>query len=175
VARAVGTYALDGGDHLEVAEHDDGLVVTTGGPAAVAALFPPADEADAEARADHEARVETLLAGETAEGREEVEILEEDLGPIDGVEVLGTVDDGELRTYVRLAADQEVLAWYAVDEAGGIQGVEITEDPPALVVGATGAGTYRPTGPGGPEVTLSFTDDGLTVTGPAGTVTATRR
>jgi CubicO group peptidase (beta-lactamase class C family) len=177
VARVVGSYALDGGDHLEVGEDEDGLAVEADGPAAVAALFPPADEADADARAAHEERVRALLAGETAAGREELDLLEEDLGPIDGVTVEGTIDAGELRTYVTLTAgDDEVLVWYAVDEAGGIQGVEITEDRPAIVVGPAGSGTYRPVDPtgGGPDVTVAFTDDGLTVTGPTGAVTARR-
>ena len=177
VARVVGTYTLDDGDHLEVTEHEDGLAVEATGPAAVAALFPPADEADADARAAHEDRVRALLAGETAAGREEVALLEEDLGPIDAVEVMGTIDAGELRTYVTLTAgDEDALVWYALDEAGGIAGVEITEDPPALVVGPAGAGTYRPVDPtgGGPDVTVALTDDGLTVTGPAGSVTARR-
>ncbi len=177
VADAVGTYLLDDGDRLEVTEDEGGLAVAAAGPTAVAALFPPTDEADAEARSAHEASVRALLAGETAAGREEIGTLEEDLGPIDDVEVVGTIDAGELRTYVTLTVGSEqVLVWYAVDEAGGIQGVEITEDPPTLVVGPAGAGTYRPTDPtgGGPEVTIVFTDDGLTVTGPTGSVAARR-
>lgn len=178
VADAVGSYVLDGGDRLEVAEDEDGLRVEPSGPDAVAALFPPVDEDDADARAAHEERVRDLLAGETAAGREELATLEEDLGPIDDVEVVGTIDAGELRTYVTLTTEdeEEVLVWYAVDEAGGIQGVEITEDRPTLVVGSAGAGTYRPVDPtsGGPDVTVALTDDGLTVTGPAGVVTARR-
>ena len=106
------------------------------GPAATSALFPPADEEDASARTAHQELVEALLAGETEAGRDEIETLEEDLGPIDSVAVVGTIDVGELRTYVSLTtAEDEVLAWYAVDDTGGIQAVEITDTPPTLDVG----------------------------------------
>lgn len=178
VAAAEGTYALDGGDRLVVTADDDGLAVAAHGAGAIAALFPPADEADAGARAAHEELVRALLAGETGTGREELAALEDDLGPIDGVEVLGTVDVGELHTYALLdAGGEEVLVWYALDEAGGIAAVEITDDPPTLVVAPAGAGTYRPADPTGrgPEVTLVLAADELTVTGPDGPVTATRR
>jgi hypothetical protein len=176
-AAAEGTYELDGGDRLQVTAGDDGLAVGALGPDAVLALFPPADEADAEARADHEEQVRALLAGETSTGREEVATLEEDLGPIESVEILGTVDEGELHTYARIeAGGRETLVWYALDEAGGIAAVEISDDPPTLVVAPAGSGTYRPADPtgSGPAVTLAFAADELTLTGPDTTVTARR-
>lgn len=176
-AAAEGTYELDGGDRLEVAAHDDGLAVTALGPDATRALFPPADEADAERRAHHEDQLRALLAGETSTGREEVATLEEDLGPIESVEILGTVDDGELHTYARIkTATGETLAWYALDEAGAISAVEITNTPPTLLVTPTGSATYRPATPtaGAPPVTLTFTPDEFTLTAPTTTVTARR-
>ena len=178
VAAAEGTYELDGGDRIEVTVTDDGLAIAADGATATSALFPPADEADAEARTAHEELVRALLAGETSTGREEVAALEEDLGPIESVEILGTVDVGELHTYARLGLDgDEALAWYALDEAGGIAAVEITDHPPTLDVVPAGPGTYRPADPTGrgPEVTVAFGDDQLTVTGPDDTVTAMRQ
>jgi CubicO group peptidase (beta-lactamase class C family) len=178
VAAAEGTYELDGGDRVEVAADDDGLAVRALGPEATRALFPPADEADAEARTAHEEQVRALLAGETNTGREEVAALEDDLGPIESVEILGTVDAGELHTYARLVAGgEEALVWYALDEVGGIGAAEVTDRPPTLVVAPAGSGTWRPADPtgGGPEVTLVFGADELTVTGPDGTVSAERR
>ncbi|HEX7133998.1 MAG TPA: serine hydrolase domain-containing protein [Iamia sp.] len=177
VAAAEGTYELDGGDHLVVTATDDGLAIAAEGAAATAALFPPADEADAAARADHEELVRALLAGETRTGEEEVAALEEDLGPIESVEIVGTIDTGELRTYARLeAGGEEALVWYAVDDRGGIAAVEITDDPPTLVVVPAGSGTYRPADPtgSGPEVVVGVGDDQITVTGPDGAVTARR-
>lgn len=176
LAAAEGTYALPGGDRLEVTATDEGLAVAALGPEATTALFPPADEDAAAEHAAHAERVATMLAGETEAGREELEVLADDLGAVEDVEVLGTLDDGELKTYVRLtAADGEALAWYAVDEGGGIQGVEITDDPPTLVVGPAGGGTYRPADTtGAAAVTVAVGDAGLTITGPDGSVTAER-
>ncbi|HEU5152927.1 MAG TPA: serine hydrolase domain-containing protein [Iamia sp.] len=177
LAARAGTYALDGGGHLVVTVDGDRLAVAAEGPAAVAALFPPADADDAAVRAGHEDQVRALLAGETAAGREERAALEGDLGPIERVDVVGTVvAGGELRTYVTITADEEALAWYALDRAGGIAAVEITEEPPTLVLVATGPATYRPDDPTGegPALAVGFGDATMTLTGPDGAVTARR-
>jgi CubicO group peptidase (beta-lactamase class C family) len=91
------------------------------------------EDLDPEEVAEHEALVLELLAGETQAGRQELELLEEELGLVGDVELVGTVsEDGELRTYVTLEAeDGPTLAWYAVDGGGGVQAVEITDDLPA--------------------------------------------
>ncbi len=169
LAAAAGTYSLgeDGDATLEVAATDDGLSITPTGRAAVAALFPPLDGADAEDRAAHEERVVALLAGETEAGRDELALLEDDLGEVTDVEVVGTViADRELRTYVTITADATVLAWYAVDDAGSIQAVEITDHHPSLRLVAAGDDVYRATD--GSEVTVVAAGDRLTLTGPDG-------
>jgi CubicO group peptidase (beta-lactamase class C family) len=178
VAALAGSYELDDGSSIAVAADEDGLSLTADGAAAIAALFPPADADEAAERADHEDLVRALLAGETAAGREELELLEEDLGPITDVTVLGSIDDGELKTYVALTAEgEETRAWYALDEAGGVGAVELTDDGPALVVAPSGDDdTWVPADPtaDGPDVSVAFADGTMTLTGPDGAVTARR-
>jgi len=179
-AAVAGTYALADGGSFEASPRDGRLAVAADGKAAVAALFPPPDGvADDEARA-HEAGVVALLDGSTQEGREERDALAADIGPIEDVAVVGTVvDEGELRTYVVVTgADEELLLWYALDDGGGIAAAEGPTDPPTLLLVPLSSGsadTYRPDDPTGtgPDVTVTFTDDGrMTVTGPAGTTEA---
>ena len=99
------------------------------------------DFSDADTAA-HEDRVRTLLDGGSREGRQEREALEADFGPIESVEVLGTVAaDAELRTYVTVSsADASVTLWYALDERGGIAAVDgPVEAPPSLSPAPSGA------------------------------------
>ena len=156
---AAGTYD----DGFTVTVDDDGLLIAATTPEAVSALFPRPEGAD-----DHEAAVLELLQGETAPGREELELLEEDLGTIEGVDVLGTiVGEGELRTYVtlRTADGEHQLAWYALDDEGGIAGAEVTDEPPTQrFVPAVGARFVPddPTG-SGPDVVVTFDGDDIVV------------
>jgi CubicO group peptidase (beta-lactamase class C family) len=175
-----GTYTLAGeesagGGTFAVAPHDDGLSIAASGAAAVNALFPLPKDITADATA-HEDDVRSLLAGDSDAGREEREAVESDFGPIEEVEVVGTiVEDGELRTYVTITAGGEpVTGWYALDEQGGIAAVDLAAGPPTLVVAPAGGGTFRPVDPTGraPAVTVGFGDDTMTVAGPAGTTTA---
>lgn len=169
-AATVGTYELDTGGSFDVTAEDDQVAISASGADAVAVLFPPDDGA-----AEHEAMVLELLAGRTQEGQEERAALEEDIGPIGGVEVVGTViDGGEHRTYVRVTSgDRTVLGWYALNRAGGIEGAALPTEPPAVELVADGD-SYRPDDPtgNGPEVTVVFGEDTVTVTGPAGSVDA---
>ena len=175
LAAREGTYTLADGGSFEVTAHEDGLEVVASGPAAVTALFPLPGDITADATA-HEDEVRSLLAGDSDEGREEREAVESDLGPIEEVEVVGTiVEDGELRTYVTITAGGEAVSgWYALDEQGGIAAVDLGAGPPALVVAPAGGGTFRPVDPTGraPAVTVEFGDGTLTAAGPAGTTTA---
>ena len=104
-----------------------------------------------------------LLHGETAPGREELALLEDDLGAIEAVDLLGTiVDDGELRTYVTLTtADGERLAWYALDDEGGIAGAELTDEPPTQRFVPVAGDRFVPDDPtgSGPDVVVTFDDD----------------
>ena len=166
----VGKYELNTGGSFDVTSENNQVAISASGADAFDALFPPEDGA-----AEHEAAVLELLDGRTQEGQEERAALEQDLGPIEGVEVIGTVtEDGEQRTYVRVtSADQTVLGWYALNGAGGIEGAALPTDPPMLELVASGD-SYEPDDPtgDGPEVTVVFGDGTVTVTGPNGPVDA---
>lgn len=175
LAAVEGRYDLAGGDggfEVTVTDDGDGLAIAADGPAAVVALLPLPEDVSADEAAEHEADVLALLAGETSVGRDELELLEEDLGPIDDVELTGTVvADGELRTYVVLTAGGESQgAWYAVNGEGGIEAVELTDDPPTLVLVPVGDGRFVPDDPTGEEVdvAIEIVGDELIVTGPDG-------
>ena len=112
-------------------------------------------------------------------GREERAAIEGDLGPIEGIELAGTtVEDGELRTYVRITGDDDdELAWYALGRR------RARSEPwargrarPRLRWSPTGDGEYRqPTSTGAARrFTGLVRDDRMTVDGPAGPVDALR-
>jgi len=171
---ATGTYVLPSGDGFEVMRSDGGLVVTPTGGAALEALLPP--NASAAEVAEHEAAVVTLLAGETSAGREELAILEDDYGALRDAHVLGTTDGGELRTYVELtfADDRHLTGWYALDDAGGIQGVDLGGLPEVRLTPTVDGFRVDGQRPGGQAVTVMFDDDAMVVRGPQGTVVAER-
>lgn len=178
LAKAVGTYRLDSGGTLRVSTPDNRPTITADGADAVAALFPPRGRFTVEGFRAHEGRVRALLAGQTREGREEREALEDEHGKISGVTLAGTiVADGEMRTYVTVTfAAKTVLGWYALDDHGGIQAVELPTPQPALVLVPVGGDRYRPDDPTGtgPDVTIGFGTDHLTITTPAGQLIARR-
>jgi CubicO group peptidase (beta-lactamase class C family) len=172
LAAIAGTYQLESGGSFEVAARDGRLAITASGPKALAAVFPlPSDFTTSDARA-HERRVSALLAGETSEGRQERRLFEADFGPIENVEITGTIArEGELRTYVTIRSGKEaVLTWFAVDERGGIAAASVPADPPKLEFVPAGRHRYRPDDPtaSGPELTVEFDRGWMTVTGPAG-------
>ncbi len=173
-AAIVGDYRLDTGGAYQVTHDDDGLRVAARGADAVGALF-PAD--DPEAVRAHERLVAELLAGETDAGRDELAALGDEFGPVSGAEPAGTaVIEGELRTYVTLdTGEGPLLAWYALNDDGGVEGVEVGADPPALALVPDDDG-FRPADPArtGPDVTVAFAGDAVTLTGPDGAVTARR-
>lgn len=173
-AAIVGDYRLDTGGAYQVTHDDDGLRVAARGADAVGALFPPDD---AEAVRAHERLVADLLAGETDAGRDELAALDEEFGPVGGTEPAGTaVIEGELRTYVTLdTGEGPLLAWYALNDDGGVEGVEVGTDPPALALVPDGDG-FRPADPAGtgPDVSVVFDGDAVTLSDPDGAVTARR-
>jgi CubicO group peptidase (beta-lactamase class C family) len=174
---AAGTYRLDTGGALTLAAVGDGLVLVPSGADALAALFPLPSGVSGEQVGSHEGHVRALLDGETAEGRAERAALEAEVGTIDRVEVVGTVQaGGELRTYVRaVGSGGERHAWYALDRVGGLAAAEILDGPPALTVVA-GGDAYRPDDPAGtgPDVTIRFVGQRLAVQGPRGIAFADR-
>lgn len=156
---AAGTYD----DGYVVTVDDDGLLIAATTPDAVAALFPRPEGAG-----DHEEAVLALLQGETAVGRDELALLEDDLGAIEAVDLLGTiVGDGELRTYVTVttADGEHHLAWYALDERGGIAGVDLTDEPPTMRFVPAAGGRFVPDDPAGtgPDVVVTFDGDAIVV------------
>ena len=170
---AVGTYVLPTGDRFEVVRSDEGLVVTPSGGAALEALLPP-DATPVEVD-QHEAAVVSLLAGATSAGVEEIAILEDDYGTLLDVHVLGTTDEGELRTYVELTfADGTLTGWYALDDAGGIQGVDLGGLPGVRLTPTVDGFRVDGQRRGGQAVTVTFDDDAMVVRGPQGTIVAER-
>ncbi|RRS01771.1 serine hydrolase domain-containing protein [Glycomyces terrestris] len=175
LAALEGVYTLDTGGTYTVTAAEDGLDVAAAGADAVAAMFASPDFAPEDVAA-HEEAVLALLNGETAIGREELEAIEAELGAVEGVELAGTAGEDELRTYVELAtASGPVLAWYALDEHGGVGALAIDADPPTFRLVPTGAGEYRRDLFGVEEgVRVVFEADLMTVAGPAGEAAAAR-
>lgn len=175
-AGIVGTYRLGTGGSFEVTARDGRMEISAHGADGVAALLPPRGVPPGDVRR-HAERVSALLAGRTGEGRTERGLIESEFGPITAVTPAGTIlADGELRSYVTVTTGgRSVLGWYAVDANGGVQGAELPTGAPALSFVRSGD-HYRPDDPtgGGPEVTVAFAGDRMTVTGPAGGTTARR-
>jgi CubicO group peptidase (beta-lactamase class C family) len=185
LAALAGTYETDDGGRFDVTVDGDALVVVPSGADALAALL-PTHRSDQEV-ARHEDAVVELLAGRTSAGAEEVELLEGDFGELTGVEVLGsTTEDGELRTYVRIRfGDESVVGWYALNDAGGIEAVDLSGPPSARLTPVAGGFVVEGGGRGDDAVRVTFDDGttdgtiatvtGMTVAGPTGTLTAERR
>lgn len=176
-AAMVGKYTLATGGAFDVTATGDRVSISATGADAVAALFPPRGVPASDVAA-HEARVSALLSWRTTEGRAERKSLESTHGPIGGVALAGTLaHDGELRTYVTLTAGgRTILGWYAVNDEGGIEAAEVPTQPPALPLAPAGGARYRPDDPTGtgPDITVEFRADRLTIAGPAGTTDARR-
>jgi len=175
-AAVAGTYGLDSGGTFTVQADPDRrrLVVAAQGADAVAALLPIAeDELAADDVRAHEEAVLALLDGRTRQGREERAAIEAALGPVDERALAGTVvDGGELHTYVTITSGgREVLVWYSLDDEGGVSAAELDTAPPSLLLGGAAddaEGTYRPDDPTGvgPDVTVTFAGDRMTVRAP---------
>lgn len=172
---AVDHYVLPSGDAFEVTRGDDDrLLVTPSGGDALEALLPPG--AAHEEVVAHEEAVETLLAGDTGAGVEEVAILEAESGELLDVEVLGTVETGELRTYVRLMFSAgDAVGWYALNDAGGIEGVDLVGLPAVALVATVDGFRVEGSVDGDDTVVVTFDDESMAVRGPGGTVVAERR
>jgi hypothetical protein len=171
---AEGVYALSAGDRFEVVRVDGGLVVTPTGGEALEALLPPtATPAEVDG---HEAAVASMLAGETQAGADELAVLEEDSGALREVELLGSVEgEGELRTYVELTfSEGRATGWYALDDAGGVQGVDLGGLPEVRLTPTVDGFRVDGRWPGDEAVTVTFDGDAMVVRGPNRTVVAER-
>lgn len=175
--RAAGEYAAGAESRFEVSIRGDSLIVVPGGADAfqVLGLTLGRDPADVDA---HERAVARLLTGETAPGADELATLEDDLGTLRAARVLGSsVEDRELRTYVELTFDDSsVIGWYALNSAGGIEGVDLA-GPPQVELVATADGYRVRSQPAGDDaVVVTFDDQAMTIrSGGRPTVVATRR
>lgn len=171
---ATGAYALANGDRFDVALVDESLVVTPTGGEALEALLPPT--ASPEEVADHEAAVVSMLGGETEVGIDELAILEADNGALLDVGVIGSTGEGELRTYVELSfAGSSAVGWYALDDAGGIQAVDLGGMPTVRLVPTTNGFRVEGRSPGDHAVTVIFDDDQMVVRTADGATVAERR
>jgi hypothetical protein len=176
VAAIEGTYELESGGSFKVAGRDGRLAISAVGSKAIADLFPEHPGFTDGAVAAHEEHVSELLAGETKEGRKELAALESGPGSIDRIETVGTiVADGELRTYATIdSGSTAIVAWYALDERGGVGGADIGGQPPTLLFVPAGPGRYVPNDPigEGPDLVAEFDGDKMWLAGPTGTVEA---
>lgn len=178
LAAAVGTYELDDGSTIEVAEDAGGLRVTAHGPAAIDATFglpEPFTTDDVEA---HEAAVVDLLTGDDPVGADEREGVRGAVGEIVEVDVRGSIVDGnELRTYVTVVgSDASLEIWYSLADSGGIAAAQGPTDPPSAPFVAGSDGGFVSSDPTGrrADVTLRFEDGTVTVDNGSTTVTARR-
>jgi len=158
-----GRYVLDDGSAVEATAEDRHLAVEATDGAALAALFPAPADLGAAAVAEHE-RLVDRMAGE--------------LG-FTSWRVLGTAFiDRELRTYLSLTAVEgtEVVAWLALDDHGGVAGIEYEATPPSRRLVEVAEATFVPAETiedGDPEVTLAVLPGGDELTLSSGSATAT--
>jgi CubicO group peptidase (beta-lactamase class C family) len=182
LAALSGTYGLDDGSDVEVVVDGDRLVVSATGGTALVALFPPPPDVGEDAVTEHERLVEDLLAGTSSAGQTELELLEHERGALMTWEVRGTgAWDGELRTYVDLQTDGgPTTAWFALDDLGGVAGVEYDPTLPTSTLVPVADGTFVPAATVAddePAVALRFSADASEVELVSWdrSVTATRR
>ncbi|WP_100444115.1 serine hydrolase domain-containing protein [Glycomyces xiaoerkulensis] len=176
--RLAGPYSLESGGTLTVAAEAGRLVVAADGADAVAAMSEPGGGFSAEEVERHEEAVLALLRGESEAGSAEREAVESELGAIEGLDPVGTVvEDFELRTYVHVqGADGTRLAWYALDEHGGLAAAWLEAEPPEFSLVPVGDDEYRQGNLSGAGLGLRvrFEGDLMVVTGSEGTVEARR-
>jgi CubicO group peptidase (beta-lactamase class C family) len=177
LAAREGVYLLESGGSFTVTAGDGALSVAAEGADAVAAMFDSADYTVEDAAA-HEASVLSLLEGGTEAGDAERAAAEETIGAIEAVEPAGTVvQESELRTYVRFEGeDGSILAWYALAEHDEIAGVALGIEPPVFTLVPVDEGLYRQEhlAGAGAGLEVAFTEDLMSVEGPAGAVEARR-
>ena len=113
----------------------------------------------------------SLLAGETQQGREELEILESDFGTIDAHRSRSAPSSTTAScapTSPITSGSDSITLWYALDEAGGIAAVEGPTEPPTAAVrrrpAAASGPTTRPAAT--PDVTVEFERGRMTVASP---------
>jgi len=179
VARAVGTYLLDGGGRLVLAGGGGSATISAVGAAAVDALFAPPTGIAQRDVDRHEAAVLDLLAGDDPGGRAERRVAARAVGGLRRSELRGTVvDHNELQTYVRLIGDDATLdGWYSLDEHGGVSAAQIPADPPSVELDEQRGDALISADPTArrPDIRVTAAHGVLTVDNGATVVTARRR
>jgi hypothetical protein len=181
IAPLVGRYTLTPDGVLDVAADGGGVSITAEGANAIRVLLPIPEAVGTEAASEHETGVAAFLAGETAEGRAELDQLEAELGPLLNVAIEGTIfAEGELRTYATLEFETEtLLAWVALSDGGSLGAIDVGGPWPSLRMGATGDGLVfvpRDDPSESPPIEVEFAEDGseLVIFGTDGETTAIR-
>ena len=178
VERASGTYSVDGGGTLVLSGDDGSVTVRAAGDAAVDALFGLPTGLTAADVVAHEAGVVELLTGDNAAGEDERRALGESVGGIEGVELRGTVAEGnELRTYVTVTGGHLTLeGWYALDDQGGVAAAQLPAEPPMQVFDQQRGDTLLSVDPTGrrPDVRLTVAAGLLTIDNGSAVVAARR-
>jgi hypothetical protein len=177
-----GRYALDDGSSVRVTAEGTHLTAAAADGAALPALFPVPADLDADAVSEHERMVGDLMDGTATTGREEIDRMKTELGATSWRLVGTAFIDRELRTYVRMTTGDAgtVDAWLALDDLGGIAGIEYEAAPPSRRLVEVADATFVPaeTVEGAdPEVTVTLSGaDGATMSlaSDATTVTAAR-
>lgn len=143
LAAVVGSWELDDGSRFDVVEDGDGIRVRPlDGPAMPVILPIPSTE---EAQAHEQLAVE-VLGGSTEEGKNERRLLEENLGPIQSIDIIGTwFAEFEYRTLVHITFEsEETMLWLALDDAGGIAAAELGASFPSLRFLPRDDGSFAP-------------------------------
>ena len=186
VARAVGRYAVGDDGTIAVVENSGGITVRVDGvDAALAFLAPGPDRA--EEVADHEAAVRRHFdQGLTGQAGRNLARQEELDGPLGGVEVDATIDDGgTLVSLLTLELATRTRPGVAVVDVTGELSFAVPDEAesgrtffyvPAPAESADGAGFVDRFPPErGPRIVVRVTDGGLTIENPETGVTVTAR
>ncbi len=187
-----GTWAVGDGA-LVIEPRHGGLLVEADGVEAMELLFPTPAWAAAE-MADHERLAAAFVAGRTAEGARRLADLEAERGPVRSVELIGTMFDGELVTFLRLGFEADgaagdgdgagtggaTIVAIALNRHGGSEAFGLDSSPPAMWLAPDGEGGHGPLTPDPttPATTLRSGGgngpDQLIVDGPGGTTVLER-
>jgi hypothetical protein len=175
VAALAGSYRLEGGGRLHIANDGPGFKVTGDGAEALAALAPVPPELAAEVTR-HERQALAYVDGSTPEGQRERRRLEAAHGPVVDVELVGSIFSGELVTIVKIHfKDSDLLLGLALNKYGGSEAVGPVESPASwFVLDGAGGLIRHGVDPDQPQVTLAPADGGLKITTPGGVMFAER-
>ncbi len=178
VDRMVGQYRIDGSEELiRIFQYEVGFRIETSGPESLALVYPRPPGVDGEVER-HEQHALDFANGVTAEGRTEIARIEDELGPIRTVTVIGTICCVP-ETFLELTFEDgsSEVVFLELDARGGSQGIGTGHPSRFVVLDEDGTyHQYRPhpsdpfqvipiEGPDGP---------GIEIVGVNGSTTATK-